>query len=90
MRTIHFELARSTLGWLQLCISPARFIDSIFELVDIWTETTEEQEYLDMLDLLTRGITKVCNATRIWCAVSQTLDGCTGAPRGCFHTSGGI
>ncbi|CAM9156359.1 unnamed protein product [Ectocarpus sp. 12 AP-2014] len=35
-----------------------RFIDSIFELVDIWTETTEEQEYLDMLDLLTRGITK--------------------------------
>ncbi|CAM9541455.1 unnamed protein product, partial [Ectocarpus sp. 4 AP-2014] len=35
-----------------------RFVDSIFELVDIWTETTEEQEYLDMLDLLTRGITK--------------------------------
>lgn len=36
-----------------------RFIDSIFELVDIWTETVEEQEYLDLLDLITTGITKV-------------------------------
>lgn len=72
-------------------IASARFIDSIFELVDIWTETTEEQEYLGMLDLLTRGITKVCDATRIWCAVSQTPDGCTDASRGRFHkTRGGI
>eukprot|EP00752_Nemacystus_decipiens_P011375 g10109.t1 len=35
-----------------------RFVDSMFELVDIWTETTEESEYLEMLDLLTQGITK--------------------------------
>eukprot|EP00903_Cladosiphon_okamuranus_P017344 g15979.t1 len=35
-----------------------RFVDSIFELVDIWTETTEESEYLEMLDLLTEGITR--------------------------------
>lgn len=87
---MHFELARSGLGWLQLFVASARFIDSIFELVDIWTETTEEQEYLDMLDLLTRGITKVCDATRIWCSVSQTLYGCTDTPRGHFPTSGGI
>lgn len=39
-----------------------RFIDSIFELVDIWTETAEEQEYLDLLELLTAGITKVGQA----------------------------
>lgn len=31
----------------------------MFELVDIWTETVEEQEYLDLLDLITTGITKV-------------------------------
>lgn len=31
----------------------------MFELVDIWTETAEEQEYLDLLDLITTGITKV-------------------------------
>lgn len=36
-----------------------RFADSMFELVDIWTETTEEQEYLDLLSLITNGITKV-------------------------------
>lgn len=40
-----------------------RFVDSIFELVDIWTETTEESEYLEMLDLLTQGITKVRHET---------------------------
>lgn len=41
-----------------------RFIDSIFELVDIWTETTKESEYLELLDLLTQGITKVRQATK--------------------------
>lgn len=36
----------------------------MFELVDIWTETAEEQEYLDLLELITTGITKVCNIER--------------------------
>lgn len=40
-----------------------RFVNSIFELVDIWTETTEESEYLELLDLLTQGITKVRRVT---------------------------
>lgn len=45
-----------------------RFVDSIFELVDIWTETAEESEYLEMIDLLTQGITKVRPVTKgnIW------------------------
>lgn len=43
--------------------SLGRFVDSIFELVDIWTETTEESEYLELLDLLTQGITKVRSET---------------------------
>lgn len=31
----------------------------MFELVDIWTETTEELEYLNLFDLIINGITKV-------------------------------
>lgn len=52
------------LGQLGTRFSLDRFIDSMFELVDIWTETTEESEYLEMLDLLTEGITKVRRAIR--------------------------
>lgn len=37
----------------------------MFELVDIWTETTEEQEYLDLLNLLVNGITKVSTSSSI-------------------------
>ncbi|CAM9636375.1 unnamed protein product [Discosporangium mesarthrocarpum] len=36
----------------------SRFIDSMFELVDIWTDGVEEEEYTDMLDLIREGIAK--------------------------------
>lgn len=31
----------------------------MFELVDIWTETTEEQEYVNLFDFIINGMTKV-------------------------------
>ncbi|CAM9717051.1 unnamed protein product [Chrysoparadoxa australica] len=35
-----------------------RFADSLFELVDIWTDTADEKEYCDMITRITSGIAK--------------------------------